>query len=952
MLRKAWVFGMALLVLAEFPSVTRAQVGQNVILLHGIRQNDGAKAWDNTAVKNAIVDNFAPLIVDEPTTGWKDPLSDQAGVVRTTLTTGAPRDNVTAVGYSLGGVVAREYAKEYNSSSYPRLSTIITLDSPLAGATILNHLVRGGLGVAANLFVLSAALLTEGYVVVDVSTGTPYYYTPPGWEWEGYVAAAIGIGVGSAVWEVGQAESSDDYRPNSTLIQSHNSNPCAEANINRASIIGVEHDPEIYRLGASAFGDGTCIGDQGFLGAVDFIKDICTAHETDAIINYLDTNDDYWLYEAAYWEAVRDYITHFPKFWRDKVIESSSSDGIVPASSETYPNQPDGQFKVAVDCVNHLDTQNSSAVAARVVQFMQLMAANPLPLAPVPPASLSLAGNSICSGGGATLAWCANNNSESYDVELFPNATLTPPAITTVTGVTTPFQDVSGLSPGITYSWHVRGRNRDGPGDWSSPATFTATGPPALAVTWDTSASVYWGETQWAHLSVTNSNCPTTYQWVLLNPHSDNYATYGSGNSAYAINDIVYSNSSLDYEVTATNAGGSTTIYVTFYLYATSRPPDGGCPYVAAWNGSGFEDENNILPQSEDPGRAGERVVDRYLMSQSPQALDGEYRIRIREFENERSELDHLQLMAVDYPLGSEVATDAEGALHSFVPLRPATGTLRSQRQATTTSSTTWPIAAGDVVQLNPDATIATGDEAPNGMVIKGEAALKPPVGTVNAGVDPGAGSVRLRQRTSEVYVPVAAGAGKPVEFIAAGAGALEGATWVHETAPLFHVTELPLLDARGSSGDCLSAVSAEGGGFAELIPGGLVDLRFQATPVHEGMQRRLLLVSTGRYARVDAGGSATATRPILEPGLSVRYGGDNRAVSLDFTLDHAGPVRLVLFDIQGREVSTLFDGVRPAGHGEVRVNADALGNGVYFARLTAGGARTFERTQKFVIVH
>jgi hypothetical protein len=69
---------------------------------------------------------------------------------------------------------------------------------------------------------------------------------------------------------------------------------------------------------------------------------------------------------------------------------------------------------------------------------------------------------------------------------------------------------------------------------------------------------------------------------------------------------------------------------------------------------------------------------------------------------------------------------------------------------------------------------------------------------------------------------------------------------------------------------------------------------------------------------------------------------------TLRFGLPHAGPVRLALYDIAGREVAVLADGPREAGwhtiewHGAAR--GHQLGAGLYFARLTAGSESRIQR--------
>jgi flagellar hook assembly protein FlgD len=65
------------------------------------------------------------------------------------------------------------------------------------------------------------------------------------------------------------------------------------------------------------------------------------------------------------------------------------------------------------------------------------------------------------------------------------------------------------------------------------------------------------------------------------------------------------------------------------------------------------------------------------------------------------------------------------------------------------------------------------------------------------------------------------------------------------------------------------------------------------------------------------------------------------------FTLPEAGPVRVSVFDVSGRLVRTLFDGVRGAGPVEMDWDGrdgrgQTAGAGPYFARIEdAQGRRT-----------
>lgn len=63
-----------------------------------------------------------------------------------------------------------------------------------------------------------------------------------------------------------------------------------------------------------------------------------------------------------------------------------------------------------------------------------------------------------------------------------------------------------------------------------------------------------------------------------------------------------------------------------------------------------------------------------------------------------------------------------------------------------------------------------------------------------------------------------------------------------------------------------------------------------------------------------------------------------NPRTSISFTLASEGNVRLDIFDVTGRHVATLVDGVKSAGRYTVDVDGNRMASGVYFYRLITGG--------------
>ena len=73
-----------------------------------------------------------------------------------------------------------------------------------------------------------------------------------------------------------------------------------------------------------------------------------------------------------------------------------------------------------------------------------------------------------------------------------------------------------------------------------------------------------------------------------------------------------------------------------------------------------------------------------------------------------------------------------------------------------------------------------------------------------------------------------------------------------------------------------------------------------------------------------------------------------NASTAISYKLQAASCVNLTIYDITGREIAILEDGIMPAGSHQVVFDADGLTSGVYFARLEAG---EFRQTQKLLLI-
>ncbi len=81
-----------------------------------------------------------------------------------------------------------------------------------------------------------------------------------------------------------------------------------------------------------------------------------------------------------------------------------------------------------------------------------------------------------------------------------------------------------------------------------------------------------------------------------------------------------------------------------------------------------------------------------------------------------------------------------------------------------------------------------------------------------------------------------------------------------------------------------------------------------------------------------------------------------NPTTSITYDLPRSSYVRLTIFDMLGREIATLVDGVREAGRYETELDATTLASGIYMYRLEArqtegGQAGAFVATKKLVLL-
>ncbi len=403
------------------------------------------------------------------------------------------------------------------------------------------------------------------------------------------------------------------------------------------------------------------------------------------------------------------------------------------------------------------------------------------------------------------------------------------------------------------------------------------------------------------------------------------------------------------------------------------RGGGGGCPFADVRTAAGWQVENSILGRS----LSGSLLSDTYRLKATPVVVEGRYQLRIRENEQEHTTLDQVQLLAVDHPADLKaLAMDGRIVLGTLVPATrviTASGVDITKLVSGEGDEFFWgepgeallvetaanndpTILEGPLVTIAAKKLGPVGPGSASGVVAMNDGTVLSSTGILFQAPDAqGLWRAAQKQYPREYWdeTVVDASGARRTRLAFVGQHKLRFVGRLALSSPSPKVQSLDLLSARHSRlGDVSFAIASFGARTTALVPGDTLRLEFGATPTLPGQVRDWFLVSRGVYTSAAPPiGSGQTGRP-APTAFALAQNQPNpfaRTTTIGFELPVACPVKLEVFDLMGRRVRALADGLRQPGDHAVEWDRRdghgvAVRAGVYVYRLTAGAFREQKR--------
>jgi hypothetical protein len=420
-----------------------------------------------------------------------------------------------------------------------------------------------------------------------------------------------------------------------------------------------------------------------------------------------------------------------------------------------------------------------------------------------------------------------------------------------------------------------------------------------------------------------------------------------------------------------------------FTIYPPPHPPP-SCPYLFVWDGSDFVEDNTILTASEDAPQ-GKVVTDFYKIQKPLVAKEGKYHLQIKELEQEKSFIDHVELITIDHPESFRIGVTPDGKIfemeESISPIsavdnkgvdqldkvREADGNVyRCQEAGSLTLTYSLPQRHSAVIVVGGMASVlkqspfcdtypyALRSSPKDNKTLKGiRVEVQNEYGSwVELAVAP------ARKTLTENFWMLDS------PNLDLGEQFKVRLSWNHEYSAdelkYFFVsksqpkiTSVSLVSANHSTkGSVEGLLKDSDNQYVTLTPGETIDLSFSAEePLSDGMTRDFVLKTVGYYIiNYEEQFKFSTNEVALFNNFPNPF---NPTTQISFSLPKTEKVTLGIYNLLGQRVITLLDKEMQAGSHTIlwdgkNDRGEEVGSGVYFYRITID---KFSQTKKMLLL-
>ncbi len=369
-------------------------ISQDAVLIHGWR-GDGS-IWDGTVLKQVVT--TSPIYftrVLQPSLDGCVASTTQAANLNNYLI----NNNITngiGIAYSMGGINSRHYLRDrYVASQQQRLSQLYTIGTPHHGTKLANNIVNAG----RHAILGAASAIYPGWLGENAL----------GFEYHGTEAAAVVAGLlleGSLIQGIVNGvcgPATYDLRDDSPAVTWINGDAAYEQNIIKVGIAGTEINPVIWRMVSHYFPN---VSEDEALQWEQDVTSLKWSYIFSALVWFVEHQTPENLNLLAANVATYVYFKNIDWIWKNKILETQESDGVVSKTSQIYPNYNRQLFATEV---SHEEQKYSGRVGDHLRNALIFYRNSTLQA----PTSLQVTTNLP---GNVRLTWNALSGATSYNI--------------------------------------------------------------------------------------------------------------------------------------------------------------------------------------------------------------------------------------------------------------------------------------------------------------------------------------------------------------------------------------------------------------------------------------------------------------------------------------------------------------------------------------------------------